>query len=165
MSVIAFSGQIICPALGIDDLPPLIISPKVRSAMVASVSGPADMIVMLPTVSSTSFQGKGSYTGTTDLTLELSPPDADVAQITFTGISSASEQGVLATQNDAVGIELRDMYSRRVSPGSPVYYQVEPYGSRLQFTASYIQTTEGEVASGNISATVHVEVKYLKFVE
>lgn len=123
------------------------------------------MTLALPIIIANNFQGKESSAGMTPFTLELTPPGANAVQITFTGTRSVSVPDVLATQNDGVGIELRDMFLRRVSPGNPVYYPVEPSGSRLQFTAGYIQTTEGEVASSDISATVHVEMKYLKFIE
>ncbi len=165
MFAIEFKGQIVSPTLGIDDLPPLVIAPKSR-AMAAGVSGANDMTVMLAIVDANSFKGVGSSDalGTVPFTLELTPPEADIMQITFMGRGSASDQDVLATQINGVGIELRDKFSRRVSPGSPMYYPVESF-STWQYSAGYIHTPEGEVASGEISATVQVQVKYLKFVE
>lgn len=165
MFAIEFKGQIISPTLGIDDFPPLIIASKSR-AMAASVSGAADMTVLLPVVDANNFKGGDSSIplGIVPFTLELTPPDADIMQITFTGRSSATNQNVLATQIDGVGIEVRDKFSRRVSPGSPMYYPVESF-STWQYSAGYIHTSQGDVASGDISATVQVQVRYLKFVE
>lgn len=135
--------------------------PLVRGAIESGEPGRADHIyVDLGQVSENRFSMVGEAASPVMFEIRFNDPDAQKVRITFNGIASENINGVIASTNPSLGVQLRDDNGNIVPINEPRDYPLYPGPNVIRFTSSLI-ATRTPVMPGPIGAIAVFTMAYV----